>query len=256
MTHDAINQARTLFPRGLTQPEGSFRFSIDALLLASFAHGGARSMLDLGTGCGVVGLAYCLLHEQCRGLGIELEKDLATAACHNARMLGLAERFHIMQADLAMPQSHADYSMPLANYDLVLSNPPYRLPNSGRAAASPMRQQALFESAASLDDFIRNASKALRNGGRCALIYGAQRLPDLIIALRHAGLEPKRLRMVHSRLDGPARLVLVESMKGAKAELRIEPPLILYEGQGSDTKLSAQALAFSPFLACNAQRSA
>lgn len=254
---DTISQARTLFPRGLTQPEGSFRFSIDALLLASFAHGGARTMLDLGTGCGVVGLAYCLLHEECRGLGIELEKGLVSAACHNALMLGLAEHFHIMQADLsAMLQSHADYPMPLVNYDLVLSNPPYRLPSSGRAAASPMRQQALFESAASLNDFVCNASKALRNGGRCALIYGAQRLPDLIISLRHARLEPKRLCMVHSRLDGPARLVLVESMKGAKAELRIEPPLILYEGQGSDTKLSAQALAFSPFLACNAQRSA
>ena len=34
---DAVLQARALFPRGLVQPVGGFRFSVDALLLAAFA---------------------------------------------------------------------------------------------------------------------------------------------------------------------------------------------------------------------------
>ncbi|MFI3272228.1 MAG: hypothetical protein R3Y11_09040 [Pseudomonadota bacterium] len=302
-----IYQARAYFPRGLSQPEGTFRFSIDALLLASFARypsgkqgpnakesikqGVKQSakkekpvnMADLGTGCGVVGLAYCLLHEHVMGAGFEIEASLVEAAHSNAQSLGLEERFRVVQADMAQlwaaknknaahgaaknedaahgaaKNENATHGTMIqkASYDIVLSNPPYRLPQSGRAAATLERQQALFETSGTLQDFVGTASKLLRNLGHFNIIYGAARLPDLLIALREAKLEPKRLRMVHSYMDSPARLVLVEAMRGAKPDLIVEPPLILYEPTNKNTHPSTrhytpEALTFCPFLSCNA----
>lgn len=266
---ESIQQARQHFPRGLIQPQGTFRFSIDALLLASFAQCGAKcwakknaivNMADLGTGCGVVGLAYCLLHEQVRGLGVEIEPRLVKAALENAKLLGFNERFTAIQGNMGAlwnEKTRHDETLRKASYDVVLTNPPYRLPQSGRASATAERQQALFEESGTLQDFVGTGAKLLRNMGRFNIIYGAARLPDLLITLREHKLEPKRLRMIHSYIDSPARLVLVEAMRGAKPDLIVEPPLILYEPQNKNSTQSTrqytqEALAFCPFLSCNA----
>ena len=60
MNDTTITTARALFPRGLHQPEDSYRFGADALLLAAFAAenlaslpGAApRKVAELGSGCG------------------------------------------------------------------------------------------------------------------------------------------------------------------------------------------------------------
>lgn len=266
MTED-IQLARDHFPRGLHQPEGTFRFSIDALLLAAFARckapkkrgqGKLVHMADLGTGCGVVGLAFSLLHDGVTGVGIEIEHELVHAAKKNAAMLGLDDRFSIVQGNMhdlwSENQAHKDL-VQKATFDTVLTNPPYRLPQSGFAAASVLRQQALFEESGSLDDFVRTGAALLRNAGHFNVIYGAARLPDLLGSLRAHRLEPKRLRMVHGYMDKPARLVLVDAMRDVKPDLLVEPPLILYEKDGENTanKLTQQALDFCGFLGCNAR---
>ena len=74
-------EARRAFPAGLEQPEGSFRFSVDALLLAAFAASRTADVtirfIDLGTGCGVVGLAYLLLKSnKCRGACMDCNPEL------------------------------------------------------------------------------------------------------------------------------------------------------------------------------------
>lgn len=319
-TDETTAAARAHFPRGLHQPAGCFRFSADALLLASFAGGAsARSFADLGTGCGVVGLALLLRYPRLSGMGIEQDATLVDAARTNAQRLGLSARFTAHHADLtrlcAPPQrdappnadhrcdtgggsfapSHhgapphqvapapgqdtappegvcmdddapgtlfADDATPpfheaglaarlRGTCDLVVANPPYRIPGTGRPAATPARNAALFETKGTLAAFIGAASILLRTRGRFACVYGAARLSALLTALADAGLEAKRLRCVHSRVSGPAVLVLVEAMRGAKPGLVVEPPLILYEGEGAATTLTADALRFCPWLTCN-----
>lgn len=327
-TPETVEAARAFFPRGMEQPEGSFRYSLDALLLASFSRAGkARTFADLGTGCGVVGLAVLLGAPGLEGFGVELDHALANAARNNAARLGLTGRFTVHHADLkllaagcrhggdadaagmsashgtggirhepdaadsvhatggadaqngnAAPSADSLPTMPdgsgqgpedatppppppdpglwnalWGSRDLVLANPPYRLPGTGRPAATARRNTALFETHGTLDAFTRTAARLLRTGGRFACVYGAARLPALFAALAEARLEPKRLRCVHSRLDSPASLVLVEAMHQARPSLTVEAPLVLYEGEGPATRLSPAALAFCPFLGCNAR---
>lgn len=61
------------------------------------------------------------------------------------------------------------------------------------------------------------------------MIHLPERLTDICVELRSAGLEPKRLRLVHSFSDRPAKMVLVEAVKGAKPGLTVLPPLIVYQ---------------------------
>jgi tRNA1Val (adenine37-N6)-methyltransferase len=69
----------------------------------------------------------------------------------------------------------------------------------------------------------------LRRRGRLALIYPAVRCVDVLAAMRAAGIEPKRLKMVHSCRGSEASLILAEGIKGGQSEIVVQAPLIIYE---------------------------
>ena len=61
------------------------------------------------------------------------------------------------------------------------------------------------------------------------MVYVAAGLAELLQGIRRVGVEPKRLRMVHSYTDSEASLVLVEGVKGGRTGIKILPPLAVYE---------------------------
>jgi tRNA1Val (adenine37-N6)-methyltransferase len=249
MTLPVQEQARLAFPRGLSQPETGFRFSMDALLLAAFA-GRQRvcgRVLDLGTGCGVVGLSLALDHPDFFGIGLDLSHSMLVHARENASRLGLARRFLPLCADVRESACLAPESM-----DLVLCNPPYRDLDSGRTCPDQGRNLARFESQASLVDFVRAAAFLLRNRKSCVFIHLADRADDLLAHLTCERLRPKEILFVHPRADAEARLVLVRGVKNARPGLRVLSPLVLHEGSATSTRLTDGALSFCPRLACNA----
>lgn len=244
----AVGLARERFPRGLSQPSRGFRFSLDALLLAAFA-GRERvrgRVLDLGAGCGVVGLGLALDHPDFFGVGLDVNPDMLAHARENARRLGLADRFAFLAGDVRFPGCLAPESA-----DLVLCNPPYRDPSSGRVCPDASRTMARFEAGASLADFVRAAAWAVRNRKPCAFIHLAERADELLHLLREGRLQPKEIRFVHPSVHGPARLALVRAVKNGGPGLTVAAPLILHEGEGESSRLTAGALAFCPRLACN-----
>ncbi|QJT09282.1 tRNA1(Val) (adenine(37)-N6)-methyltransferase [Oceanidesulfovibrio marinus] len=267
-TTGSAAEARAFFPRGLTQPEGAFRFSVDALLLACFARalrGGKEPMAaDLGAGCGVVGLALALLREDVAVAGVEIEPTLAAAAHENAVRLGLEHRVRIVEADLATLRggvSVAEESekqglalLGAESMDAVAANPPYREPGRGRRPAGDVRQGALSETRGSLDDFVSAAAFLLKNRGQAFFIFAADGAARLFQSLAAHRLEPKRVLAVHPYADKPARLVLVEARKNGGPELAWEPPLVMYEPSPSGGRgvLTSRARGFCPFMACNA----
>lgn len=241
--------ARARFPRGLDQPEGAFRFAADSLLLAAFARPLQRgAVLDLGCGCGVVGLAYLLCRPEAalRLTGLDRDPDMLAAAAANAARLDLP--FTAVQADLAANP----VEVPDQAFDLVLANPPYHALGRGRVTPKAAAVPARFQAAADLADFAAAAARALKTRDRAAVVARAEDLPALLAALDAAGLAPKRLRLVHGRLAAPAKLCLVEAVRGGRFGLTVEPPLVLYVGEGQ--ALTAAALAFCPHLACNPRR--
>lgn len=257
--------ARDRFPRGLTQPEGRFRFSIDALLLGCFASGnlslkggkggkGAKEnvVADLGAGCGAAGFAM-LLHRPEAPLALhslDIDPGMVSAAEQNAVNLQLGERCRSLEVDLkAVKQS----SLPPESYSAVICNPPYRLPGSGRMPLSEERRQALFETAGALEDFIRAAAFLVKNKGQVFLVFHPERLVELFALLTKYRLATKRMRPVFGAPGEPSRIILVEARKNARPGMKMENGLILYSGNGANSSLTQDALAFCPFLRCNAR---
>lgn len=248
-------KARAYFPRGLHQPEGSFRFALDALLPAAFAAtgpggrmtgvlaSGEYRLADLGAGCGVAGFAALLRDPLASLTAVEREPELCAALRHNAELLGCAERVQVLEADLAgpLPPEFA------ASCALVLANPPYRKRGHGRMPHNALRGRALFEDGPdTLPAFCRAAAFLLRQDGRFILVYPPERLPDLRSALESAGFGLCRIKAVRPRHDAPVGRLLLEAQKGAPHHPTLESDLILYGDEG-DTP-SDQALVFCPEL--------
>lgn len=245
--------ARQAFPRGLAQPEGGFRFGADALLLAAFAATvPGRRVLDLGTGCGPAGLGWLLARPdpQATVLGLDKDPAMVAAARENARRLGLADRFDARLLDVR--DIRAEAAIPAGSHDLVLANPPYRHPGSGRRPGHQGRDAARFETDGGLEAFAAAASLALAAKGRFACVHLAERLVHVVALLTAHNLEPKHILPVAPRRDAPAGQILLLARKNGRPGLRLDAPLVLYEGTGPDTRLSETALRFCPFLACNA----
>jgi len=68
------------------------------------------------------------------------------------------------------------------------------------------------------------------------MVHRPLRLVEILSGLHENGLEPKRMQLVHPRIDREPNMVLIEASRGGGAELRVQPPLIIYNEDGSYTE--------------------
>ncbi|PIE34889.1 SAM-dependent methyltransferase [candidate division KSB3 bacterium] len=208
------------------QPQKGYRFSLDAILLADFLSVKPdERLIDLGTGNGIIPLLVSVLHPVRQIVGLELQGRLQDLAQRNVRMNNLESRIHIRQGDL----KEVSQMFHVGEFDVLCSNPPYRKIGSGRI--NPRSEQAIarHEIACQLEDLLTAAKFLIKPGGRVYLIYLPERLGELVSELRRYRLEPKKIRCVHTALQTPASLVLIESQRDASSGLALLPPLFLYD---------------------------
>jgi len=217
----------------LIQKNKGFRFTLDSVLLAHFASvkEGDR-IVDLGTGTGVIPLILSTRVNKYRAWGVELQQEIAEMADRSIRMNNLEDAITIYCGDIR------DIHRVLGGgtFTLVTANPPYCSPQEGQPSSLESRALARHELACSLEDVVSGASKLLNYQGRFAFIHRAERLPDAFALLRRNQLEPRRLRFIHAFIDKNARHVLVEARKKAAPDLKVLPPLIVYEKPGRYTR--------------------
>jgi tRNA1Val (adenine37-N6)-methyltransferase len=245
MTTNSSNETRDTILDGsitLIQPRHGYRFSIEAVLLARFARATTRDrVLELGAGCGVVSIMMATLCRPREVVAIEIQPALAEMIARSAAINGLKSVLAVC-ADI---QHEKIAGVEPASFDLIVANPPYRAPASGRENPDHGRRVARGEGDTVLADFVAAARRYARTGGRVAFVFTARRSAELISAMRSKQLEPKRIRFVHPRIAMPASVMLVEARVGGGIEVAIEPPLILYERPGIYTA-EARALLSSP----------
>ena len=223
----------------IRQPRGGYRFSVDSILLARFAHARRRDrVLELGAGCGVVAAIIAKLHIPLEVTALEIQPGLAQLCAANAAMNSL-DSMRTICADL---RARSISGIESGAYDIVVANPPYHEPKTGRESPNDSRRIARGGEGANVEEFVRAAGRYLREGGRAYFVFSAYRCADIIAAMRAAGLEPKRMRFVHPRADLRASSVLIEARRGGGAETIVEPPLGLYEAPGIYTIEATQIL--------------
>ncbi len=235
----------------LYQPRRGARVSLDALLLADFAgRGNYRRVLDLGCGGGVVGLVLAVAAPAAQVVGVEIQGDLAALARRNAALNGVDGRCEIREGDVARA---GELGLAAGSFDLVVSNPPFHRhapaahQRSGRDAPAVSRALSRHELAAGLGEFVAAARRFVRPRGRVALVFPAERMPELIAGLHGAELHVRSLRPVCSAAGEPARRVLVEAVRGYRGGARIESPLVIHgPDRRSYTEEAARILGERP----------
>lgn len=197
-----------------------YRFNVDALLLAREAlqSGKVESTADLGTGCGVAGLALRFLGGCHQLLLVEQDPWMASLAQHNAAIF---ENVWVKTCDVETLYEET-------NWDQVICNPPYTLPKEGRLCPEPRRASAR---SGELDPFLRATERILSTQGRALFIYPSQGLPILLEVASRYALFPRRIRLVHPTPTRPARVVLLE-LRRTDGLLVVSPPWFERDKQG------------------------
>ena len=125
--------------------------------------------------------------------------------------------------------------LPSGSVDVIVCNPPYGMPGATLHNPGLSKDLARHQDPRGLKPWFTAAYRLLRGRGRMALIYPAPMMLSLMNDLSRAALIPKRFRLIYPRVDKPANLVLVEAVKDARPTLQPEPPLIVYEQDGTMT---------------------
>ena len=202
-------------PNGFTLDTGNnaFPLSTDSMLLADFVqlHKNAE-VLDLGAGCGTLGILLCAKSDACRVTGIELSPLAHEAAEVNIRRNGLDGRMVSICADLRC------VSLPAGGFSVCVSNPPYFT----GGPASKENPLARREDLCSPAQLFSAAAKALKYGGDFFLVHKPERLAELIACGARENLEAKRLHLVRHKDGGGISLILLQFRKGGKPGLHIE----------------------------------
>ena len=217
----------------IIQNKDGFCFGIDAILLSDFAKDirNNSTVLDLGTGTGIIGILLCAKTKLSKIYGIDIQKDVCDMAFRSIKLNNLENKFEIINTNIKELTNTFEES----SFDAIVSNPPYKKDNSGLKNESETKLISRHEITASLEDFIHVSSKLLKSNGSIYMVHRPERLSDLFYLLKKYNLEPKKLRLVQSYQDSKPKLVLVKATKNAKSFLNIEEPLIIYNKDGSYT---------------------
>ncbi len=204
-------------PNGITLEicPGAFPLSTDSMALSDFVRlPRSAKVLDLGSGCGTLGLLLCARDALCQVTGLELDRLAHEAALRNIAANGLESRLSSICADIK------DFSSLLApgSFHCCVSNPPY-------FSGGPQSKQvplARRDDACTTEALFRAAAWALRYGGDFFLVHRPERLAELCAAGSAHQLEPKRLLLLRHRTDGPVSLILLQCRKGGRPGLSWE----------------------------------
>ena len=226
-TLDAISGHFRLF-----QLRKGHRFSTDDVLTAWYGTSwtpSARTVLDMGSGIGSVGMIAAWRLPGARFVTIEAQDESVKLALKSAAYNGLADRYEIRHADFR----EAGAFRGAERFDLILASPPYFPLGTGRESDHPQKVACRFELRGDIADYARVASAHLEAGGFLACVFPEVERARLEAAARAASLVIVRRRPVVFS-EGESPLIGLSGMMRA-ADLPdsmqnrtwVEPPLVI-----------------------------
>jgi tRNA1Val (adenine37-N6)-methyltransferase len=210
-----------------------FCFGMDAVLLTNYCDIKNNStVVDLGTGTGIIPILLSGKRNYSKVYGLEIQPEVAEMAERSVKLNDLQEKIEILNIDL---KNALDY-LKANSFDAVISNPPYKLYNSGIINPEDKKAISRHEIKSTLEDVISTASQLLKQYGRFYMVHRPDRLADIMCLLRKYRLEPKQIRFVHPKAAAKPNMILIRASKNGNPELKFDPPLYIYDDDGNYTK--------------------
>lgn len=217
----------------IIQKKDGFCFGVDAVLLANFADVKKNSsVMDLGTGTGIIAVLLAGKTLAKSVVGLEIQPEMAEMAARSVGLNNIGDRVRIVNGDL----KEAPEIFGNASFDVVVANPPYM--NSGGGLTNPSDAKAIsrHEIKCTLEDVIRVSSRLLVPGGQLAMVHRPERLVDIVYLMRSYKIEPKYIRFVHPSPYKKANLLLIKGSRGGNPQLKMLEPLYVYDEKGNYSK--------------------
>ncbi len=213
----------------LIQNPDRFCFGMDAVLLSGFVRvRDGSSVLDMGTGTGIIPILLEAKTKAAHLTGLEIQEDSADMARRSVVLNGLEEKIAIVTGDIR----EAGNLFGAASFDVITCNPPYMIGQHGLVNPEDAKAIARHEILCTLEDVIRQAAGLLKPGGNFFMVHRPFRLAEIMVLLRQYRLEPKRMQMVYPFVDKEPNMVLIEANRGGKPRMKVEKPLIIYKEPG------------------------
>ncbi len=209
------------------QDDELFTFTIDSILLASFAtiKKNTKKILDIGCGNAPIAL-YLSKRTDAKIFGIEIQEKLYNLGVKSVKINMRENQISLINDDL----NNLDSYFALHTFDLVVSNPPFfKIDKDSNVNPNEVKRIARHEIKTNLDEICKMASLMLNNNGIFSLVHRPERLTDILVCLRKYNLEPKRIRFVYPNENKESNQVLIEAVYNAKRDgLKVLKPLYVH----------------------------
>lgn len=218
----------------IIQSKTAFAFSLDAILLANFVNIPKRKgqILDLCTGNGVIPLLLSR-HTKAKITGVEIQKRIYDMATRSIQLNKLDDQINVIHGDLKEMKPVLGHS----NFDVVTCNPPYfRTPSKQEQNQNDYLKIARHEIYCTLEDVVKACKLHVKPGGKVAIVHRPGRVVDIISLFRQYHIEPKRIRFIYPKQGKEANMLLIEGIRDGSSDVKILPPLYIYQENGKYTK--------------------
>jgi tRNA1Val (adenine37-N6)-methyltransferase len=213
----------------IIQDPNRFCFGMDAVLLSGFAQvKKGDTVLDLGTGTGIIPILLEAKSQGSHFTGLEIQPDSADMARRSVAFNHLEEKIDIIDGDI----KDASNIFGASSFDVVTSNPPYMIGQHGLTNPDEAKAIARHEVLCTLEDVVREAARILKPGGHFFMVHRPFRLSEICCCMTKYGVEPKRMQLVYPFVDKEPNMVLIEGIRGGKSRMTVEKPLIVYKEPG------------------------
>lgn len=204
------------------------RFGTDAFLLSDFCLVKYnQTVLDIGTGCGIIPLRWKDRGHEGLRIGLDIDRD-ATALLSESIKLNGIENLLRVTSDIRQ------WNTPL-RFDAISCNPPYF--TAGLSNRDPKKAGARHQFTLTDEDVARAGERLLKDGGKLCLCQRPRRIATVFYAMKNHCIEPKRLRLVRRKPDSPRPfLALIDGRKNGGPGLEILPELVIQDGSGNFSK--------------------
>lgn len=221
---------------GLHQNNKVFKFSTDAMLLGALANPNGNSLLDIGSGTGVLSLMMAQKASSILSItAIDINPDSVSLINQNFFNYHTTFPYQIIQADFLEWSNHTTQK-----FDTIICNPPFYQPTDyeaidKRTKINPSRFVATNEVNLPLSSLIINAIKCLNTNGLAWFIIPFSRLNETEAILKKSDASLAHCTHIKSYPNNNNIRTVLGIIKGSN-EPNIANELTIYksENQYSD----------------------
>ena len=216
------------------QPRTGYRTGLEPVLLAAAVPARpGQSVLEAGCGSGAGLLCLAARVSGVTGLGIDIDPALAALAAANLSGNGFA--------GIEIRAFPVESLPPVPVYHHAFANPPWH-DRLGTPSSDPGRERAKRAGVETLSQWARYLGASLRPRGTLTFVIPAATLPACLAEFSAAGCRSPAILPLWPREATPAKLVLVQAIRGGKAGARLLPGLVLHASDGSFTRAAEAVL--------------